>query len=107
MADRTDIKSCIPFGLAVEYWYMLIYYLNSACEEGYDVACLLAQVFHRLVHQDKQDNQGSNHVFGMGHSISIMIRRSHLYEDAFEKLSSENGRCLICFVHLYIHMLCL
>src|SRR6218665_2043029 len=59
------------------------------------ILCPLVQVFHRLVYQDKQESQGSNHVFGMGHSISILIRRSHLYEDAFEKLSSENGQAVI------------
>ena len=41
---------------------------------------------------DKQDNQGDLVNFGMGHSIDINIRRNFIYEDAFEKLSPENGK---------------
>jgi len=29
--------------------------------------------------------------YNMGRNISIMIRRPYIYEDAFEKLSLENG----------------
>ena len=49
------------------------------------------QVFHELVHQDKMEHQGQAVNFGLGQTISIAVRRNYLYEDAFEKLSPDNG----------------
>lgn len=45
--------------------------------------------FRSLVRQDKDASQDADS-FRFGHSFSILARRSHLYEDAFEKLSLEN-----------------
>lgn len=54
--------------------------------------------------------QGDQQIFLLGPSIQIVVRRSHLYEDAFDKLRPENGlysvldcvfvnnNILICFV---------
>ena len=41
---------------------------------------------------DKTDHQGELLNYNMGRNISVMIRRPYIYEDAFEKLSLENGR---------------
>jgi ubiquitin-protein ligase E3 C len=47
-------------------------------------------LFQTLVLQEKDEHQaGAN--FLSGPQISIMVRRNYLYEDAFEKLSPENG----------------
>lgn len=35
--------------------------------------------------------QGDQQIFLLGPSIQIVVRRSHLYEDAFDKLRPENG----------------
>lgn len=35
--------------------------------------------------------QGDQQNFLQGPSIQILVRRSHLYEDAFDKLRPENG----------------
>lgn len=35
--------------------------------------------------------QGDQQNFLQGPSIQIVVRRSHLYEDAFDKLRPENG----------------
>lgn len=37
--------------------------------------------------------QGDQQNFLQGPSIQILVRRSHLYEDAFDKLRPENGKC--------------
>lgn len=36
--------------------------------------------------------QGDQQGFLQGPSIQIVVRRSHLYEDAFDKLRPENGK---------------
>lgn len=36
--------------------------------------------------------QGDQQGFLQGPSIQLVVRRSHLYEDAFDKLRSENGK---------------
>jgi len=48
-------------------------------------------VFHQLIQQDKLEHQGHAVNFGVGQTISISVRRNYLYEDAFEKLSPDNG----------------
>jgi hypothetical protein len=50
------------------------------------------QIFHELVRQDKSEHQGQATHFGLGPAINISVRRSYLYEDAFEKLSPDNGK---------------
>ena len=37
------------------------------------------------------EHQGQVVNFGLGQTISIAVRRNYLYEDAFEKLSPDNG----------------
>jgi len=49
------------------------------------------KVFHQLIQQDKLEHQGQAINFGMGQTINIAVRRNYLYEDAFEKLSPDNG----------------
>ena len=49
-------------------------------------------LFHNLVARDKQEYQGDRVNFLQGKSINIHIRRNFIYEDAFEKLSPENGK---------------
>ena len=48
-------------------------------------------VFHSLVAKDKDEHQGDIVNFGQGKQIRAHIRRNFIYEDAFEKLSEENG----------------
>lgn len=47
-------------------------------------------VLQGLLAADKLRTQGDLQGFLMGPSISILIRRTHIYEDAFDKLSLEN-----------------
>jgi ubiquitin-protein ligase E3 C len=48
------------------------------------------KIFHKLVSQDKTEHQGVSMYMGGPH-IDIQARRNFLYEDAFERLSPENG----------------
>ena len=57
----------------------------------YFTCWLSVQVFHLLIQQDKLEHQGQAVNFGIGQTISIAVRRNYLYEDAFEKLSPDNG----------------
>lgn len=47
-------------------------------------------VLQGLLAADKLRTQGDLQGFLQGPSIQLMVRRSHLYEDAFDKLSTEN-----------------
>ncbi len=49
------------------------------------------QILQRLINADKEESQGDLSNFMVGPSITVMIRRNYIYEDAFEKLSPENG----------------
>ena len=51
-----------------------------------------------MVQQDRIDNQGEVRHFMGGPMINVNIRRNYLYEDAFEKLSVQNGWCSILLV---------
>ncbi|KAG8224519.1 hypothetical protein J437_LFUL004210 [Ladona fulva] len=46
--------------------------------------------FQGLVLRDKMERQGEAAYFLQGPSIHISVRRTHLYEDAYEKLSPDN-----------------
>ncbi|XP_025111485.1 ubiquitin-protein ligase E3C-like isoform X2 [Pomacea canaliculata] len=48
------------------------------------------KILQRLIQGEKEEHQGEMHNFMMGPTISVMIRRNYIYEDAFEKLSREN-----------------
>lgn len=54
----------------------------------YDV---IFQILQKLINKDKEENQGDVHHFLSGPNINVSIRRNYIYEDAFEKLSPENG----------------
>ncbi len=49
------------------------------------------KIFGKLVQMDRTDAQGEMHHLSGGPHINISVRRNYLYEDAFEKLSTENG----------------
>ena len=51
-----------------------------------------------MVQQDRKDEQGNEvgHLTGMP-SIALKIRRNYLYEDAFDRLSVENGTYCLFF----------
>jgi len=49
-------------------------------------------VFQSLVLADKMEHQGEHSHFLQGPSIQVAVRRNYLYEDAFDKLSPENGK---------------
>lgn len=51
-------------------------------------------VFQGLVAADKLRTQGDLQGFLQGPSIQLTVRRSHLYEDAFDKLSPMNGESI-------------
>ena len=48
-------------------------------------------VFQGLLAADKLRSQGDLQGFLQGPQIHIVVRRTHLYEDAYDKLSPENG----------------
>ena len=48
-------------------------------------------VFTTLIAADKNESQATAD-YGLGPSIDVNIRRTHLYEDAFDKLSPQNGK---------------
>ncbi len=52
---------------------------------------LSLQVFHNLIAKDRDENQGEMSLFLQGKAIHIHVRRNFIYEDAFDKLSPENG----------------
>ena len=52
-------------------------------------------VFQSLVLKDKLEHQGEHSHFLQGPSIQLAVRRNYLYEDAFDKLSSENGKLTV------------
>ena len=58
----------------------------------------ILKIFHKMVQQDRIENQGEMRHFMGGPMININVRRNYLYEDAFEKLSVQNGLCLSTFV---------
>jgi ubiquitin-protein ligase E3 C len=51
-------------------------------------------VFQGLLLNNKIEYQNADAHFMVGSHIHITIRRNYLYEDAFEKLSIENGKYL-------------
>jgi hypothetical protein len=58
------------------------------------------QVLNLLIHQNKAEQQHGAEFLQNGSTINIRIRRDYIYEDAFEKLSPENGKrtfVLFCF----------
>jgi len=58
-------------------------------------------VFQGLLLNNKVEYQNADSHFMVGSNIHITIRRNYLYEDAFEKLSVENGEYIIiclCFI---------
>ena len=58
----------------------------------------MLQIFHKMVQQDRIENQGEMRHFMGGPMININVRRNYLYEDAFEKLSVQNGLCTFSFL---------
>lgn len=48
------------------------------------------QLWHQWIFNDKVQQQSEAN-FLRGPSISVMVRRNYIYEDAFDKLSLENG----------------
>jgi hypothetical protein len=44
-----------------------------------------------LIAKDRDENQGEMSLFLQGKAIHIHVRRNFIYEDAFDKLSPENG----------------
>ena len=49
------------------------------------------QILQKLIQADRLENQGEMYRYLQGSTINIMVRRNYLYEDAFDKLSPENG----------------
>ena len=57
----------------------------------------MLQILQKLKGKDKEEHQGDMTHFLAGASVNVMIRRNFIYEDAFEKLSPENGK----YVYFY------
>lgn len=53
------------------------------------------QILQKLIQNDREENQGDTHHFLSGPAITVMIRRNYIYEDAFDKLSPENGQLFL------------
>uniref|UniRef100_UPI00358EF0D1 ubiquitin-protein ligase E3C isoform X2 n=1 Tax=Myxine glutinosa TaxID=7769 RepID=UPI00358EF0D1 len=51
------------------------------------------KIFQRLIMVEKEESQGESSFFG---GINVVIRRNYIYEDAFDKLSPENGNDTPC-----------
>lgn len=52
-------------------------------------------MFQTIILKDKMEYQGEAVRFLQGPRIELSIRRNYLYEDAFERLSVENGNFLV------------
>jgi len=52
-------------------------------------------ILQGLVAANKMRVQGNLQAFLQGPFIMITVRRSHLYEDAYDKLRPENGECYL------------
>ena len=50
-------------------------------------------MWQQWIASDKMQQQGESN-FLRGPSIQVMIRRNYIYEDAFDKLSLDNGQLL-------------
>jgi len=50
------------------------------------------QVLNLLIQQNKSEQQQGAEFLQNGSTINVRIRRDYIYEDAFEKLSPENGK---------------
>lgn len=49
-------------------------------------------VMRVVIFREKHDHWYEMSNFNEGPSINISVRRTHLYEDAFDKLSPDNGK---------------
>lgn len=49
------------------------------------------QVLNALIQQNKREQQHGAEFLQSGSTISVRIRRDYVYEDAFDKLSPQNG----------------
>jgi hypothetical protein len=56
------------------------------------IFCLPNQLFQRILNHDKARTGGNMHNFLMGPSIEVRIRRSSLYQDAFDELGGDQGK---------------
>ncbi len=54
----------------------------------------LYQILQKLVQQERVEHQGEMRYLTGGSRINVMARRNYLYEDAFDRLTPENGRRL-------------
>lgn len=61
-------------------------------------------VFQGLLLNNKLEYQNADSHFMVGSNIHITIRRNYLYEDAFEKLSVENGNFIFYFIFVFIYL---
>ena len=46
-----------------------------------------------LIHQNKSEQQMGADFLQSGSAVNIRVRRGYIYEDAFDKLSPQNGKC--------------
>lgn len=58
-------------------------------------------ILQGLVAADKIRIQGHLQAFLQGPSITLIVRRTHLYEDAYDKLRPENGNYFSNFNHFF------
>lgn len=58
------------------------------------LSCFVPQIFQRLIYADKRDIQGDGPFLD---GINVTIRRNYIYEDAYDKLSPENGNEGCCY----------
>jgi hypothetical protein len=57
------------------------------------------QVLNLLIQQNKSEQQQGADFLQNGSTINIRVRRDYVYEDAFEKLSPENGKEKFFILH--------
>jgi hypothetical protein len=75
---------------------MLVAIMNNTKYFKYSMGTtfFLIQILQKLLHLDQIQEQRDSRHFSVGPMINITVRRNYLYEDAFEKLSPENGKLL-------------
>ena len=79
------------------YWHVIIHIGKRKLSAIYILFCL--QILRKLLNLDQTQEQRDTRHFSIGPMINITVRRNYLYEDAFEKLSLENGNKIYLIIN--------
>lgn len=119
LAILTELPFVVPFEERVKvrqpllcYWVFskivcFFFFFLKKKENNYLICLILFQIFQKLIYADKREVQGDGPFLD---GINIAIRRNYIYEDAYDKLSPENGKkcppqtCLKAFSESNLHI---